>query len=236
MKSGFIYEWFDITTELKYIGRHEGHTGDGYIGSGTMFNEQYSQRPTDFIRSIIWYSDNTSSEEIAEREFEILSKIPEEELYFGKNRKYYNVVNNSYGYTSASNPMKNLEVVAKMMATRSKKGNNISPWHNTVQKYGLEEAKRMQALPKEVAAKNGRNNKGILKSEDHKKKISESITLVNKNRKNKTDLGRKQLTSLEELIMLYTTHKTFKEAAKVLGITEDAFKGRYYLALKKGKI
>lgn len=233
MKSGFIYEWIDITTELKYIGRHEGHTGDGYIGSGTMFNEQYRQRPTDFIRSIIWYSEDTTSEELCQKESEYLSQISDDELYFGKNRKYYNVVNNSHGYTSDSNPMKNPEVVARMMATRALNGKHNNVWINTVLKYGLEESKRMRALPKEVAARNGRKNKGIPKSEDHKKKISESIKLINKNRKIKTKLGRKQLTSLEELVMLYTTHKTFKEAAKVLGITEDAFKSRYYLALKK---
>lgn len=37
MIKGFIYEWVDSATGLKYIGRHEGSSDDGYIGSGTIF-------------------------------------------------------------------------------------------------------------------------------------------------------------------------------------------------------
>ena len=237
MKSKFIYEWLDLDTNLKYIGRHEGSIDDGYIGSGTVFREEFSKRPTDFVRKILWESVVATSEELCQKELEYLSQISDDELYFGSNRKYYNIVKNSYGYTSVDNPMRNPEVVAKMMATRELNGKTNNPWVNTVKKYGLEKAKQMRALSSEIAAENGRKNKGIPKSEEHKKKISDAVKtqIKNSNKKNK-NLGRKPLTSAEELVMLYSKHETFSKAANAIGISEDAFKGRYYTALKKLKI
>lgn len=49
-----------------------------------------------------------------------------------------------------------------------------SPWERTVKKYGLEEAKRMNRRPN-TAGRGGRANKGKPKSEEHKRKISESL-------------------------------------------------------------
>lgn len=48
-----------------------------------------------------------------------------------------------------------------------------NPWIRTVEKYGLEEAKRMNSGRN--MSKMGSGNKGKPKSEEHKKKISESL-------------------------------------------------------------
>lgn len=52
-------------------------------------------------------------------------------------------------------------------------GTHKSPWDRTVEKYGLEEAKKMQARGDKSAG--GRGNKGKPKSEEHKRKIAEAI-------------------------------------------------------------
>jgi hypothetical protein len=46
-------------------------------------------------------------------------------------------------------------------------------WERTVEKYGLEEAKRLNSQGNKSAG--GKANKGKAKSEDHKKKIAEAI-------------------------------------------------------------
>jgi hypothetical protein len=52
-------------------------------------------------------------------------------------------------------------------------GTFINPWQSTVKKYGYEEACRMNARGDKAAS--GRGNKGKPKSEEHKKKIAESV-------------------------------------------------------------
>jgi hypothetical protein len=51
-------------------------------------------------------------------------------------------------------------------------------WERTVEKYGLEEAKKIQRRSKEHYSNLGKSgNLGKLKSEEHKRKISEAIRL-----------------------------------------------------------
>jgi len=52
-------------------------------------------------------------------------------------------------------------------------GTHLNPWERSVQKYGLEEAKRRNSRGNKAAG--GKGNKGKPKSEEHKKKIAESI-------------------------------------------------------------
>lgn len=49
-------------------------------------------------------------------------------------------------------------------------------WESMVEKYGEAKAREMQRRPKEVASKGGKKNKGISKTEAHKKKISNAIS------------------------------------------------------------
>lgn len=167
---GFIYQWTDKKTGLKYIGRHEGSIDDGYIGSGTKFIVEYNNRPEDFEREILW-STAISINDLKSKEESLLGNIPDDELYHGKDRKYYNQVRNSSGYTSLDNPMKNLEVVARMMATRESKSTCKNPWENTVEKYGYEEACAMNGREK-LGNTYGTGNKDKPKSENHKRNIS----------------------------------------------------------------
>ena len=173
MKTGFIYEWTDTKTGLKYIGKHEGHESDGYIGSGTIFIKEYNARPGDFVRKILWTGNNISSADLSLKEEEFLLKILDEELYYGSNKKYYNQVRNSSGYTSENNPMNNLAVVERMKETRKAKNLN-DPWKNTVKKYGYEEACKMKSSSK-IGNNYATINKGRPKSDEHKRKIAEAV-------------------------------------------------------------
>jgi hypothetical protein len=169
MITGFIYEWVDNATGLKYIGRHEGSLDDGYAGSGTIFLNEYNLRSTDFTRNILWESNNTTVKELKEKEDYFLSVIPDDELYYGSNRRYYNQVKNASGYTSENNPMKIPEVVERMVKTQKRLGLK-NPWQNKVDKYGYEEACRLNAKGDKSAG--GKSLKGKPKSEEHKKNIS----------------------------------------------------------------
>jgi len=171
MINGFIYEWIDLSTGLKYIGRHEGSVDDGYVGSGTSFIVEYESRPNDFVRNLIWEGKNITVEELIRQEEYFLSLIPDDEFYFGKNRKYYNKVKNSSGFTSMHNPMKVDSIVEQMKETRKRlKLNNT--WQNTVKKYGYEAACRMNASGDKSLG--GKANKGKPKTEEHKKKIAQN--------------------------------------------------------------
>lgn len=234
--SGFIYEWTDAATGLKYIGKHEGDPSDGYVGSGTIFKKEYKDRPTDFTRRILWESKETTTTELAQIEESFLKNILESEFYFGKNRKYYNVVKNSAGYTSENNPMKNPEMVKQMLLTREKKGTHKNAWERLVEKYGYEEACNMNRI-KMIGNKNGEGNKGKLKSEEHKKKISEKIKKLSQdpNRKIGKNGGRKPAMDSSLLISI-VKENGLKNAALKLELSFSQCRDRYYRARNKLKI
>ena len=56
-------------------------------------------------------------------------------------------------------------------------GTHKNPWERLVEKYGLEQAKKMQARGNKSAG--GKALKGTKKTEEHKKKISEAIKKKN---------------------------------------------------------
>ena len=124
------------------------------------------------------------------------------------------------------------EVVDRMLATRKEKNiNNV--YQNTVKKYGIEEWGKMQSLLKQGNTY-GSGNKGKLKSEEHKQKISESVResascSVNTGSKN---LGRKPAMSFEETLAVYMQYGV-KGGAVHLNIKRDAFYSRVLLAKKK---
>jgi len=55
----------------------------------------------------------------------------------------------------------------------AKFGTHKNPWERKVEKYGLEEARRMNAKGNKSAG--GKANKGKSKSEEHRRKIAEAI-------------------------------------------------------------
>lgn len=228
MQIGFIYQWTDTLTNLKYIGRHEGNIDDGYIGSGTIFVIEYNKRPDHFHREIL-YEINTSIEDLLAKEEELLGNIPDDELYYGINRKYYNIVRNSSGYTSINNPMKNPEVAARMLATKKIKGNHKTPWQRMVEKYGYEGACTKNGENR-LGNKNGEGNKGKPKSKIHKENLSKSLKGRKTDNLNKG--GRKSINPSESLINL-VEQVGFKIAAEKLETKISALRHRYYRAKKK---
>ena len=226
MRNGFIYEWVNTTNGLKYVGRHEGTTDDGYIGSGPKFVQAYKLNPEHFVRSILWEGTITNSKELAEIEDSILDTIDSVHLYYGNDRKYYNQVNNSYGFTSEGNPMKNPETVNQMVQTRKEMG-CLDPYANAVAKYGIDGYSKLMS---EISVGNhsGAGNKGKTKTELHKQRISDSVTA-----KHKVDdkSGRTPKYSKEYFISL-VDKMGYQSAADELGLTYDAV---YHMYRRKTK-
>jgi group I intron endonuclease len=60
MYAGFIYEWTNIITGKKYIGRHKGKDTDSYVGSGTEFNKALDEYGIEnFERVILEYVEDS---------------------------------------------------------------------------------------------------------------------------------------------------------------------------------
>ena len=116
------------------------------------------------------------------------------------------------------------------METQIKNGTRKDPWKNTVAKYGIEEARRLQSLGNK--ANGGKANRGIPKSKEHKNKISESLKKMYANSARTSKGGRKPILADTEIQNLFET-LGFKRAAEHLGISVSAFKGRYYRFLSK---
>jgi hypothetical protein len=231
---GFIYEWTNTVSGLKYIGKHQGTPDDGYIGSGTVFRNSYNKHPETYVRSILWESNDTSSDELKSKEEEFLSAIADDELYYGSNRKYYNQVRNSSGYTSEENPMRNAEVVKRMLATKISEGTLSNPHKNTVAKYGDEQSRKMQARP---GNKFGAGNKGLAKTEEHKTNISKSISNMYTRKKESgtqitSNSGRPKTVDYS-IILTTVQQKGFKIAATELGLPVSTVRSRYYDAKSK---
>jgi hypothetical protein len=225
MITGFIYEWTDLATGLKYLGKHEGTPDDGYISSGTIFIKEYNLRPNDFIRKILWSSDKTNATELSSQEEKYLNQISDDDLYYGKNRKYYNQVRNSAGYTSENNPMNNREIVERMLNTRTKKGHK-NPWQNTVEKYGYDEACRMNQQ-RMIGNNFAKANKGKSITEEHKQKIAKARKLQTNN-----NGGRKRKMPYEELLALVKEHG-IRKTSELLNESYEGIRTRYYTAKKK---
>ena len=234
---GFIYEWTNTVNGLKYIGKHQGTPDDGYIGSGTVFRNSYNKHPETYVRFILWESDNTSSAELKAKEEEFLNNITDDELYHGPTRKYYNQVRNSSGYTSEENPMRNPVIVRQMLATRVSNGTWSNPYANSVAKYGVEGANKINSNSK-LGNTFGSGNKGLTKSTDHKDKIAASIVKMYADKKDSNTYiaptGRRRAMDYS-IIILTVQQKGFKDAAKELNLTVSVLKGRYYNAVSKLK-
>ena len=142
MATGFIYEWVDIKTGLRYIGKHRGTIDDGYIASSKILVDEFNKRPEDFIRSILWESLETNDSELCKIESTYLSKIGNDEFYLRKNCKFYNQLNNGADAYTNSIAKHGKDGDSKIKSDRMK-GNTF-----------------------------GKGNAGKIKSSEHKKNIS----------------------------------------------------------------
>lgn len=105
-----------------------------------------------------------------------------------------------------------------------------SAWERTVEKYGYEKACEMNSQ-KMFNNKHGSGNKGKSKSEEHKRKISESTKKSVRQQNNRSG-GRKPSMPYEETYKIWQEFGITK-GAEYLGINRDAFKSRVILARKK---
>ena len=200
MFSGFVYKWTDNKTGMCYIGKHRGTVDDGYVSSSTIFNSEYKKRPNDFTRELLWESSNTTDRELCKIESLYLSLIKKDEYYLEENCKYYN-----------------------------RKNNGADPYTNTIAKYGVEyEFKRRSE--RMIANTYGKGNLGKAKSEEHKRKISESVKKSYIPRK--TNGGRKPAVPFNETIRIWK-EMGVKKGAEYFKINVEAFKSRVALAKKK---
>lgn len=234
----FIYEWLDLKRNLRYIGRHVGEFDDGYIGSGTKFIENYSKRPGDFVRSILWSDQFFNDEQVIKKEEEFLDKIHDSELYYGNNRKYYNIVKNSRGFTSINNPMKNKDIVDQMVKTQKENGCK-TPWENTVQKYGYEKACDLNKNHM-IGNDYGKGNKNKPKSISHKNKIAQSVKKTNEEKlalgisRNHSRPGRPRKMEYSEVLKI-VSELGLDRAAIQLNVSREGLRTRYFTALKESK-
>lgn len=83
----FVYCWTDTKTNMLYIGKHKGSLSDGYISSSKYLMEAYTERPNDFVRTII--ASGNDADMIALESSILLS------LNAAKDPLFYNMHNNN---------------------------------------------------------------------------------------------------------------------------------------------
>jgi hypothetical protein len=103
-----------------------------------------------------------------------------------------------------------------------------SPFERRVEKYGYEKACAMNSR---VGNTFGSGNKNKPKSEEHKKKIAESVKKKHNDGSVKNKAGRKAKTPYDELLKLVAEHG-IPETAKILNQSYDGVRSRYYSAKK----
>lgn len=101
-----------------------------------------------------------------------------------------------------------------------------SPWHRMVEKYGYEEACKINSQ-KMLNNKNGNGGKGKILSEEHKRKIAESV----KHQTNRKG-GRNPAVPYVKTIEIWKKFGLSK-GAEHFEISREAFKSRVSLAKKK---
>lgn len=105
-----------------------------------------------------------------------------------------------------------------------------SPWDRMVEKYGYEEACRMNSR-KMAGNTNGEGNRGRLKSEEHRKKISES--LKSKQTKSPSNAGGRNPSVPYETTIEIWKELGLQKGAEYFKISKEAFKSRVMLAKKR---
>jgi hypothetical protein len=81
-QEAFLYEWFDKTKNMFYIGVHKGTVDDGYVCSCKIMLEEFKKRPEDFERKILKFGIFSN---LIQEETQLLK-----EVNAAKNINYYN--------------------------------------------------------------------------------------------------------------------------------------------------
>jgi hypothetical protein len=90
---GFVYEWTDTKTKMKYIGSHHGSANDSYKGSNERFQRAIKKRPSDFTRQILEYILIDNQQETLDAEQKWLDTVDN----IKDNPNYYNKKNEAQG-------------------------------------------------------------------------------------------------------------------------------------------
>ena len=97
--TGFIYIWRNSKTGKSYIGSHMGHTGDGYIGSGSHFRKSFNKNRHLFKRRILQYVCGTFQDLItAENKWLLLISKKDKNKYY--NQFYTSTGLHKYDYNT----------------------------------------------------------------------------------------------------------------------------------------
>lgn len=163
-KTGFIYIWYDSRRKMFYIGCHWGTEDDGYICSSNRMRDAYRRRPHDFRRRII--KNNIDRNVLLEEEHKWLQLISDEEL----GEKYYNLSKKHFAHWS-NDPSSLISTKQKLSET-SKKLHQDPDYRERF----LEGRKKMPPQTQEQIDKRAKSNTGKKRTEETKRKISESNT------------------------------------------------------------
>ena len=163
-KTGFIYIWYDRKHKRFYIGCHVGKEDDGYICSSSWMKKAYKYRSEDFRRRIL--KRDIPRDQLLTEEYKWLDQIKDDEL----GTKYYNLSKHHFGHW-ANNDHTSLTIKQKL--SEASKKLHQDPAYK--QKY-MEGRKKMPAHTPEQIAKRAEANRGKKRSEETKRKISESNT------------------------------------------------------------
>lgn len=90
---GYVYEWLNITNNMKYIGSHYGSVNDSYLGSSKWFLSSYNKNRNFFIMKVLEYINLDNPKQVLLCEQKWLDKIDD----IKSNSKFYNLKNEAEG-------------------------------------------------------------------------------------------------------------------------------------------
>lgn len=161
-KEGFVYIWFDRKHKRYYIGCHWGTLDDGYVCSSTWMLQGHKRRPNDFKRRIL--KRNILKVNLHEEEYKWLKLTKTEEL----GDRYYNLNNHHFGHWST---IETNSLSVKQKLSEASKRLHQDPVYK--EKY-LDGRKKMPKPTTEQIAKRAKSNTGKKRTEETKRRISES--------------------------------------------------------------
>ncbi len=93
---GYVYEWTNAVSGMKYIGSHYGSVEDYYKGSGKRFKPAYIKAPENFSMQVLEYVVSADKKLLLKTEQKWLDSVPN----IRNNSMYYNLNNYSLGGSS----------------------------------------------------------------------------------------------------------------------------------------
>lgn len=156
----FTYYWYDRGADRHYIGYHKGNPDDGYVCSSKWMLEEYTQRPDDFHRTILFAGTADDA-----RRFEH-NRLVEADAMHSPN--WYNQSNGGPDFV---NKRHTPEARAKISAAQ--KGKNAGPL-SAAHRAKLSAAKKGRRRTPEARAKISAGLTGLVITPETRAKIAAS--------------------------------------------------------------